>query len=94
MAERRRPACPGTTGGRPQLVKLGGILTETLWVGGVADAIIVGVGINVARSEYPRVLAAKASSLEAELGAPVDRAAAARRVAHGAHPLAGRADRR
>ena len=65
----------GPPGGRPQLVKLGGILTETLWVGGVADAIIVGVGINVARSEYPGVLAAKASSLEAELGAPVDRAA-------------------
>ena len=66
---------PGPPGGRGQLVKLAGILTEASRVGGVADAIIVGIGINVARFEHPGVLAAKASSLEAELGAPVDRAA-------------------
>ena len=66
---------PEPQGGRPQLVKLGGILTETSWLGGVADAIIVGIGINLARSEYPEALAATASSLEAERGAPVDRAA-------------------
>ena len=65
---------PEPRGGRSQLVKLGGILTETSWLGGVVDAIIVGVGINVARAEYPGALAVTASSLEAERGAPVDRA--------------------
>ena len=59
----------------PQTMKLAGILTETSRGGGVADAIIVGVGINVARSDYPPDLGSKATSLEAELGAPVDRAA-------------------
>ena len=58
-----------------QTAKLAGILTETSRVGQTAEAIIVGIGINVGRTDYPSALASRASSLEAELGAPVDRAA-------------------
>ena len=68
-------ATAGPQGSGPQLVKLAGILTETSRIDEVADAIIVGIGINVSRSEYPGGLGSRASSLEAELGEPVDRAA-------------------
>jgi BirA family biotin operon repressor/biotin-[acetyl-CoA-carboxylase] ligase len=50
--------------------KLAGILAEA-----VADeAIVLGYGINIAAAAYPPELADRATSLEAELGRPVDRA--------------------
>ena len=50
--------------------KLAGILAEAS--GG--DAVILGFGINVGRMSYPRELEARATSLENELGRPIDRA--------------------
>jgi BirA family biotin operon repressor/biotin-[acetyl-CoA-carboxylase] ligase len=52
--------------------KLGGILAE----GGLscddAPFVVVGIGINVRRSAYPPAVAARATSLEDELGRDVD----------------------
>lgn len=59
------------SGGR----KLGGILAEATARDGGIDHIIVGVGINVRPVAYPPDIAARASSIEAELGRPVDRGA-------------------
>ena len=58
-----------------QPVKIAGVLTETSWVGGESDATVVGIGINVSRSNYPAEFEWKTSSLEAEIGQTVDRAA-------------------
>jgi BirA family biotin operon repressor/biotin-[acetyl-CoA-carboxylase] ligase len=55
--------------------KLGGILAEAAARDGVIDHIIVGVGINVRPVAYPPEIQSRASSLEAELGRPVDRGA-------------------
>ena len=52
--------------------KVAGILAEAP---GATDIIILGIGINIRRTEYPAALAARASSIEAEVAAPVDRAA-------------------
>ncbi len=54
-------------------LKVGGILTEAARLGGAAEAVIVGVGINVADVAFPPEIAARAGSLGAALGAPVDR---------------------
>lgn len=50
--------------------KLAGILAEA----GSGDAVVLGFGINVGRMSYPRELEARATSLETELGRPIDRA--------------------
>ncbi len=50
--------------------KLAGILAE----GAANDAVVLGYGINVGPMAFPRELADRATSLEAELGRPVDRA--------------------
>jgi BirA family biotin operon repressor/biotin-[acetyl-CoA-carboxylase] ligase len=55
------------------LVKIAGILTETSRSGESVGAIIVGIGINISRFKYPGSLSSIASSLESELGEPVDR---------------------
>ena len=55
--------------------KVAGILAEAPGATDVADTVILGIGINVRRSEYPAALAARASSIEAEVAAPVDRSA-------------------
>jgi BirA family transcriptional regulator, biotin operon repressor / biotin---[acetyl-CoA-carboxylase] ligase len=55
--------------------KLAGILAEGIIRQNELQAIILGFGINVRRVEYPPEIAARASSLEAELGRPVDRGA-------------------
>ncbi len=55
--------------------KVGGILTEAARLGAAAEAVIVGVGINVADVAFPEEIAARAGSLGAALGAPVDRGA-------------------
>jgi len=58
--------------------KLAGILSEGVGVGTRGSArvssVIVGYGINIAQTAHPPDVAARATSLEAELGRPVDRA--------------------
>lgn len=53
--------------------KLAGILAEGLALGSDMQAVILGVGINLARAAHPPDVAARATSLEEELGAPVER---------------------
>ncbi len=54
--------------------KLGGILAEASAQGPTLDWVVLGFGINVCETAYPRDVAARATSLEAELGRTVDRA--------------------
>ncbi len=65
---RPRPDGPGPT------AKLAGILSEASGFRGAADAVVVGIGVNVAETVYPPELTTRASSLAASLGAPVARA--------------------
>ena len=58
--------------GRPWR-KVGGVLCEASQRAGHADALIIGIGVNVRRVMYPGTLGRSATSLEAELGRPVDR---------------------
>ncbi|MDO8834309.1 MAG: biotin--[acetyl-CoA-carboxylase] ligase, partial [Vicinamibacterales bacterium] len=53
--------------------KLAGILAEGTLQQGVIENVILGVGINVRAASYPPDIAHRASSLETELGRPVDR---------------------
>jgi BirA family biotin operon repressor/biotin-[acetyl-CoA-carboxylase] ligase len=53
--------------------KLAGILAEGLSIGTTAQAVVIGVGVNVLRASYPPDVAARATSIEDELGGPVDR---------------------
>jgi BirA family biotin operon repressor/biotin-[acetyl-CoA-carboxylase] ligase len=55
--------------------KLAGILAEASAQGGAIDYVILGIGINVRAVTYPPEIALRASSVEAELGRPVDRGA-------------------
>jgi BirA family biotin operon repressor/biotin-[acetyl-CoA-carboxylase] ligase len=55
--------------------KIAGILAEGVSGGAGISSVVLGYGINVGRMSYPPELAAKASSLETELGRAVDRAA-------------------
>jgi BirA family transcriptional regulator, biotin operon repressor / biotin---[acetyl-CoA-carboxylase] ligase len=52
--------------------KLAGILAEA-----VGDAVVLGYGINVGPAAYPPELRDRATSLETELGRPIDRAVVA-----------------
>jgi BirA family biotin operon repressor/biotin-[acetyl-CoA-carboxylase] ligase len=52
--------------------KVAGILAEAISTSGGLD-VIVGCGINVMPAAYPPDVAARATSLERELGRPVDR---------------------
>jgi BirA family transcriptional regulator, biotin operon repressor / biotin---[acetyl-CoA-carboxylase] ligase len=52
--------------------KLAGILAEA-----VGDAVVLGYGINVRPAAYPPELRDRATSLETELGRPIDRAVVA-----------------
>jgi BirA family biotin operon repressor/biotin-[acetyl-CoA-carboxylase] ligase len=65
-------AAPAT--GLPRWWKLAGILAEGQTVGGSLEHVILGYGINVQASAYPPDVSSRATSLEAELGRPVDRA--------------------
>ncbi len=68
--------------------KVAGILAETVIDQAPASAnVVLGYGVNVAPSAYPPELRDRATSLEAELGRPVDRAALC------AETLAGMAER-
>jgi BirA family biotin operon repressor/biotin-[acetyl-CoA-carboxylase] ligase len=55
--------------------KVAGILAEASSspVAGAIQHVVVGAGINVMPAVYPTVVAGRATSLEAELGRPVDR---------------------
>ena len=53
--------------------KLAGILAEGSAVQNGAAWVVLGFGINVLPGAYPADVAARATSLEAELGRPVDR---------------------
>lgn len=55
--------------------KLAGILAEGLSIGTAAQAVVIGVGLNVLRASYPPDVAARATSIEEELGRAVDREA-------------------
>jgi BirA family biotin operon repressor/biotin-[acetyl-CoA-carboxylase] ligase len=69
--------------------KLGGILAEAGSSGGHVEHVVLGFGVNLMGAAYPPDIAARATSLEEELGRPIDRgtllvaclAALARRVA-------------
>jgi len=58
--------------GRPPR-KLAGILAEAGSTGGRVLHVVVGIGINVLPGAYPPAVAARATSLEAELGRAVQR---------------------
>lgn len=53
--------------------KIAGILAEAVEERGIMN-VIVGYGINVGRMSYPPELGERATSLETELGRPIDRA--------------------
>jgi BirA family biotin operon repressor/biotin-[acetyl-CoA-carboxylase] ligase len=59
--------------GRPWR-KLGGVLCESVGSGSTVDAVVIGVGLNAGRVAYPPEIAARATSIETELGRPVERA--------------------
>ncbi len=72
------------TGWRPELkwpndlvvgrLKLGGILAEGSSGAEGLQSVVLGIGINLQNAAYPREVAGRATSLEAELGRPVERA--------------------
>jgi BirA family biotin operon repressor/biotin-[acetyl-CoA-carboxylase] ligase len=53
--------------------KIAGILAEGMTTAGRLTGIVLGYGINVGRASFPPDLAGTASSLETELGRPIDR---------------------
>lgn len=53
--------------------KLAGILAEGISIGAPDQAVIVGVGVNVQPAAFPPDVAARATSIEGELGRPVNR---------------------
>lgn len=59
--------------GRPWR-KLGGVLCETAGPGSRIDAVVVGIGINLLETSYPREIAVRATSIETELGRRIERA--------------------
>ena len=59
--------------GRPWR-KLGGVLCEASGAGPRLEALVVGIGLNLQRVRYPPEIATRATSIEAELGRPIDRA--------------------
>ncbi|MFW6050505.1 MAG: biotin--[acetyl-CoA-carboxylase] ligase [Myxococcota bacterium] len=65
--------------------KCAGVLVETTTRGDTLDAVVIGVGLNVNRTEWPAELAGLATSLRQERtgGAPVDRAEALARTLEG-----------
>lgn len=55
--------------------KTAGILVEPSWLGDTLDAIVLGMGVNVLRNSEPPadLLSYPATSIESELGQPIDR---------------------
>jgi BirA family biotin operon repressor/biotin-[acetyl-CoA-carboxylase] ligase len=56
-----------------QRKKIAGILTEAIWIDNRPVAVIAGIGINIRTDFSGTEMASYATSLEAELGRPVDR---------------------
>ena len=54
--------------------KLAGILSEGFGIGTPQQTVLVGIGINVRAASHPGDVAIRATSLEGELGRPVERA--------------------
>jgi BirA family transcriptional regulator, biotin operon repressor / biotin---[acetyl-CoA-carboxylase] ligase len=65
---------PAATAGVSRFRKLAGILAEASATGGELQFIILGIGINLTPAAYPPDVAARATSIEGELGRPADRA--------------------
>jgi BirA family biotin operon repressor/biotin-[acetyl-CoA-carboxylase] ligase len=59
--------------GRPWR-KLGGLLCESVGAGARIDAVVIGVGLNLLTLAYPADMRDRATSVETELGRPVNRA--------------------
>ena len=53
--------------------KLAGILAEGVGIDAPHQAVVIGIGVNVRPAAYPPDVAARATSLEGELGRAVDR---------------------
>jgi BirA family transcriptional regulator, biotin operon repressor / biotin---[acetyl-CoA-carboxylase] ligase len=53
--------------------KLAGILAEGLGLGRIDQAVLVGLGVNLLSAAHPGDIAARATSLETELGRSVER---------------------
>jgi BirA family transcriptional regulator, biotin operon repressor / biotin---[acetyl-CoA-carboxylase] ligase len=53
--------------------KLAGILAEGHAIGTPLQAVVIGIGVNLQPAAYPPEVSARATSLEGELGRPVDR---------------------
>lgn len=53
--------------------KLAGILSEGMDIGSPDQIVLVGIGINVLSASHPEDIAARATSLESELGRAIDR---------------------
>lgn len=66
---------PGERSGFSRFRKLAGILAEGSASGGELQSVVVGIGINLTSAAYPPDVEARATSIEGELGRPVDRAA-------------------
>jgi len=58
--------------GRPWR-KLGGVLSEAAGHSSHIDAVVVGIGLNLLQVAYPREIAERATSIETELGRPIER---------------------
>ncbi len=56
--------------------KVAGILVESSWTGDTLDALILGMGVNVLNASIPPAdqLLFPATSIESELGRPIERA--------------------
>jgi BirA family biotin operon repressor/biotin-[acetyl-CoA-carboxylase] ligase len=66
---------PGERSGFSRFRKLAGILAEASATGGELQSVVVGIGINLTSAAYPPDVDARATSLEGELGRPIERAA-------------------
>ncbi len=60
--------------------KLAGILAESGVSGDLAGFVVLGIGVNLRPVEYPREIAARATSIEEELGRRIDRGALIARI--------------
>jgi BirA family biotin operon repressor/biotin-[acetyl-CoA-carboxylase] ligase len=65
---------PGERSGFSRFRKLAGILAEGSASGGELQSVVIGIGINLTGAAYPPDVEARATSIEGELGRPVDRA--------------------
>jgi BirA family transcriptional regulator, biotin operon repressor / biotin---[acetyl-CoA-carboxylase] ligase len=75
--------------GRPWR-KLGGLLCESAGPGARVETVVAGIGVNLQPAAYPIDIADRATSLETELGRPVDRARVAAGVLEGVRLAVGR----